>query len=108
MCVHRIPLPTSVTIAKRPSCECGTGERKPLIWGRRKAEYFYERDWTTQIGLNHLTKSRFTRTPFSVVRVVPTAQHPRKSTRSARLAERGRFVTADTQRSTGARCALIN
>src|SRR6266478_4488434 len=37
-----VPLPTSVTIAKRPSCECGTGERKPLIWGRRKAEYFYE------------------------------------------------------------------
>jgi len=37
-----VPLPTSVTIAKRPSCECETGERKPLIWGRLKAEYFYE------------------------------------------------------------------
>jgi hypothetical protein len=42
--------------------------RKPLIWGRRKAEYFCEHDWTTQIRLNRLTKSGFTRTPFSAVR----------------------------------------
>ena len=31
--VHRIPLPTFVTIAKRPSCGGGTGETMPLIWG---------------------------------------------------------------------------
>src|SRR2546430_8156313 len=64
MCVHRIPLPTSVTIASRPSYGCGTDERKPLIWGRHKAKYFSRRDWTTQIALNHLTKSRFTRAIF--------------------------------------------
>src|SRR6266566_5463870 len=83
MCVHRIPLPTSVTIASRPSYGCGTDERKPLIWGRHKAEYFFRRDWTTQIALNHLTKSRFTRGPFAVIQVVRTAQRPRKSTWSA-------------------------
>ncbi len=31
--VHRIPLPTSVTTAKRPSSGNETNERKPLIWG---------------------------------------------------------------------------
>jgi hypothetical protein len=30
-------------------------------------EYFFERDWTTQITLNRLMKLVFTRTPFSVV-----------------------------------------
>jgi hypothetical protein len=34
MCVHRIPFPTSVTIASRPSMGNETSERKPLIWGR--------------------------------------------------------------------------
>jgi hypothetical protein len=47
--------------------------RKPLIWGRRKAAYFCKRDWTTQIALNHLTKSRFTRGPFAVADVVRRA-----------------------------------
>jgi hypothetical protein len=31
--VHRIPHPTSVTIAKRPSCERGTVRILPVIWG---------------------------------------------------------------------------
>jgi len=31
MCVHRIPLPTSVTIASRPSYGCGMGESIVLI-----------------------------------------------------------------------------
>jgi hypothetical protein len=44
--VHRIPLPTFVTIAKRPSFR----ERDPhvlnLIWGQREAESFCARGWT--------------------------------------------------------------
>ena len=31
--VHRIPRPTSVTIAKRPSCERGTAGMMIVIWG---------------------------------------------------------------------------
>jgi hypothetical protein len=31
MCVHRIPLPTSMTIASRPSYGCGMGESIVLI-----------------------------------------------------------------------------
>src|SRR6516165_7682990 len=34
--VHRIPLPTFVTIAKRPSCECGMTWMIVLIWGLRQ------------------------------------------------------------------------
>jgi hypothetical protein len=33
LCVHRIPLPTLVTIAKRPSRRRGTGANVPVIWG---------------------------------------------------------------------------
>jgi hypothetical protein len=32
--VHRIPRPTFVTIAKRPSCGHGTLRILPVIWGR--------------------------------------------------------------------------
>jgi hypothetical protein len=35
--VHRIPLSTFVTIAKRPSYRGGTLGRKSLIWGERQA-----------------------------------------------------------------------
>src|SRR5215471_14826982 len=34
--VHRIPLPTFVTIAKRPSGECGMAWMIVLIWGLRQ------------------------------------------------------------------------
>ncbi len=44
--VHRIPLPTSVTTAKRPSCGNGTAIVVNLIWGHREAIYFRERGWT--------------------------------------------------------------
>jgi hypothetical protein len=36
-CVHRIPRPTFVTIAKRPSCERETREKKPVICPTRQA-----------------------------------------------------------------------
>src|SRR5690242_7240868 len=42
--VHRIPLPTLVTIAKRPSCGCGTREGRPLICPTAQAKYFRGRD----------------------------------------------------------------
>jgi hypothetical protein len=44
--VHRIPLPTSVTIAKRPSCGNGTAIVVNLIWGHREAIYFRTKGWT--------------------------------------------------------------
>jgi hypothetical protein len=40
-CVHRIPYPTSVTIAIRPSCEDGTAQTLQLIWVSEKAKYFF-------------------------------------------------------------------
>ena len=46
MCVHRIPLPTSVTTAKRPSCGNETAETVSLIWVKREAEYFCAKGWT--------------------------------------------------------------
>jgi hypothetical protein len=41
--VHRIPLPTSVTIAKRPSCGNGTAGDMDVIWGKREGKYFWGR-----------------------------------------------------------------
>jgi hypothetical protein len=39
--VHRIPRPTSVTIAKRPSVQGrGTARFMDLIWANREAIYF--------------------------------------------------------------------
>src|SRR5450432_1247120 len=47
--VHRIPSPTFVTIAKRPSLLGGDGKGYRLIWVFGKSEYFCEWDWTAQI-----------------------------------------------------------
>src|SRR5215212_8035240 len=44
--VHRIPCPTSVTIAKRPSVWDGMPRVVELIWVRGEAEYFCEWGWT--------------------------------------------------------------
>jgi hypothetical protein len=62
--VHRIPHPTFVTIAKRPSCEGRTRELVEVICPTGQAKYFFEEDWTTQITLNRLTKIQFTRMRF--------------------------------------------
>jgi len=43
MCVHRIPLPTSVTIASRPSSRVRDSEVVNLIWVWRKEDSFYEK-----------------------------------------------------------------
>src|ERR1700682_6280020 len=45
-CVHRIPHPTSVTIAKRPSWWDGMAGVVDVIWGVRKQKYFCKRDST--------------------------------------------------------------
>jgi hypothetical protein len=45
-CVHRIPHPTSVTIAIRPSCEGGMAKDGEVICGRGKQKYFCKRGWT--------------------------------------------------------------
>ena len=44
--VHRIPHPTFVTIAKRPSSGNGTAGDIDLIWVNREAEYFCKWGWT--------------------------------------------------------------
>jgi hypothetical protein len=44
--VHRIPLPTFVTIAKRPSYRERDLHVLNLIWGQREAESFCARGWT--------------------------------------------------------------
>ena len=49
--VHRIPHPTSVTIAKRPSFERGMAEEIKVIWVKREAENFFGEDWTGEISL---------------------------------------------------------
>jgi hypothetical protein len=64
-CVHRIPLPTSVTTAKRPSCGSGTAERIHIFWFSER-EIFARGQPTAQIRLNQLTKLDFTRTRFFV------------------------------------------
>src|SRR6202043_2123324 len=46
--VHRIPLPTSVTIAIRPSCGGGTAGTLQLIWDSEKAKYFFRRGLDTR------------------------------------------------------------
>jgi hypothetical protein len=45
-CVHRIPHPTSVTIAIRPSCGCGITMDGEVICGRGKRKYFCKGGWT--------------------------------------------------------------
>jgi hypothetical protein len=44
--VHRIPYPTFVTIAKRPSSEDGTAVDVKVIWFKSEPEYFCEWGWT--------------------------------------------------------------
>jgi hypothetical protein len=62
--VHRIPLPTFVTTAKRPSLSRRDAASKPRFLIFRKRNIFARGDWTTQISLNRLMKIAFTRTRF--------------------------------------------
>jgi hypothetical protein len=49
--VHRIPHPTLVTIAKRPSWWEQDSAKMRVIWGQRKANYFLGEDWTGRNSL---------------------------------------------------------
>ena len=46
--VHRIPCPTFVTIAKRPSVLGRDGEDEGVIWVKSEPEYFCKGDWTSK------------------------------------------------------------
>ncbi len=61
--VHRIPCPTSVTIAKRPSVWDGMAKVLDVIWGVRKQKYFCKWDWTGSISLIRFNKSAVARKP---------------------------------------------
>ena len=47
--VHRIPHPTSVTTAKRPSCERGMARVLLMLLSAAETIYFCEEDWTAKI-----------------------------------------------------------
>jgi hypothetical protein len=57
--VHRISLPTSVTIAKRPSKGNEMAWDISVIWVNRERKYFCNQDWTTKITLIRLKKLAF-------------------------------------------------
>jgi hypothetical protein len=63
--VHRLPRPTSVTIAIRPSCGCGMAEDGEVIWLRGKPESFCRQDWTGRNSLNCFNKSSYSRMRIS-------------------------------------------
>jgi hypothetical protein len=44
--IHRIPCPTSVTIAKRPSVWAGMADDVEVIWVECEPEYFCKKGWT--------------------------------------------------------------
>jgi hypothetical protein len=50
------PVPTSVTIAKRPSEWDGMAGNMNVIWGKGEAIYFSEKDWTGSISLIRFRK----------------------------------------------------
>jgi hypothetical protein len=64
-CVHRIPHPTSVTIAKRPSVWGGMADDIDLIWVGGEEKYFCKWDWTGGIRLIRLNKFRRARKRIS-------------------------------------------
>jgi hypothetical protein len=65
--VHRIPHPTFVTTAKRPSFGCGMPWVLKVFLSAGETNYFFHWDWTTQIRLNRFNKLRFTLMRFRVL-----------------------------------------
>jgi hypothetical protein len=75
--VHRIPLPTSVTTAKRPSC--GNGMAGTIhIFCFSESEIFARDGLTTQSRLNRFTKLDFSRTRFCAPRGLRARRHRAK------------------------------
>ena len=79
--VHRIPHPTSVTIAKRPSGGDGMAVDVEVIWVKREQEYFYRKGWTDKWVICPSGKS-----PISIARAMnsvgPAAVPTRVPTKS--------------------------
>jgi hypothetical protein len=59
--VHRIPRPTFVTIAKRPSSGRGWREVIEMICPTSRAKYFFSQGWTLESALIELEKFDFWR-----------------------------------------------
>jgi hypothetical protein len=55
------PVPTSVTIAKRPSEWDGMAGNMDVIWGKGEGKYFCRHDWTGSISLIRFRKLVFRR-----------------------------------------------
>jgi hypothetical protein len=62
--VHRIPHPTFVTIAIRPSLVEAGQQDEITDFGKTEAIYFCRDIWTVESALNRLVKIDFTRTKF--------------------------------------------
>src|SRR3954454_11764951 len=77
--VHRIPFPTSVTIAKRPSWWAGMARLMDLIWEKREGVCFCNWDWTGQIRLIRLNKSAFCKKVSRCHPDAPQATRPARS-----------------------------
>jgi hypothetical protein len=67
------PAPNTRDDREAPLLRKQDGKRKPLIWGRSKAEYFSFFDWTTQIRLNRLRIFAFARMGSHASRSFPFA-----------------------------------
>jgi hypothetical protein len=93
--VHRIPCPTFVTIAKRPSVGRDAMDT-PVIWAEREAEYFCWVIWTGQITLIRFGKLVFARNGrvrhanerIGISEITPTA-HAADMTTSTRMTRSG-------------------
>jgi hypothetical protein len=98
--VHRIPCPTSVTIAKRPFVWDGMAGVLELIWAVGEAEYFSGRGWTTQITLIQLNKFACARTP-SAAEFQPSRKQKSESSSAflhARLAAKPKGIHDQRER----------
>jgi hypothetical protein len=61
-----------VTIAKRPFVWAGMAEDVEVIWVKWEREYFWRRDWTTQITWIRLDKFAVARKAVSQANQTPT------------------------------------
>jgi hypothetical protein len=99
--VHRIPYPTFVT-TRTPLSRGQDRTALFLFLPNREAEYFCKGDWTTQISLNRLDKSPFTRTRFPQPRAHQSAAS--RANRAPDLPDRRRRTqTRKTCGSSGTR-----
>jgi hypothetical protein len=70
------PVPTFVTIAKRPSGWDGMARDVKVIWVKWEREYFCKGDWTGRHSLNWFSKSSFTSNAREAALTTDTAPRP--------------------------------